>query len=903
MMSFKKVVFGSLVLAAITLFGFIKDDGDLLKKIATQLGVLESSHPQEKVHLHLDKPYYAIGDHIWFKAYVTIGGKHQLSALSGIVYVELINERDSIKQSLKLPLTAGVAWGDFNLTDSLREGNYRIRAYTRWMRNSGDEYFFDKTIHIGNAISNAVFTQVDYRFSQQNNQQAVETDIHFTDLNGKSYAQKEVSYDVQLDFRSIAKGKGVTDDKGNISISFVNTQPFLLKSGRIITSLKLADKEVVNKTFPVKATSDKADVQFFPESGELVSGIRSKIGFKATGADGLGVAVKGVVLDSDNKAIISFDTQHLGMGAFLLLPEKDKIYHAKITYPDGSENVVKLPDTKAIGTVLTINNGADNVHIKLSLNPTYLSENKDQIINVVGQSGGVIYYAAKTKLESLQFATQIPASRFPSGIVQFTVFSAAGEPLNERLIFIRNSDQLKVRLTTEKNTFNVREKVKMNLSAKDPDGKPVVGSFSVAVIDETKVPVDESSENTIFSDLLLTSDLKGYIEKPNYYFADSSDSRRADLDVLMLSQGYRRFSWKQILTNQFPGIAYPVEKVMEISGRIKTNGGKPVANGKVMLFSTAGGAFMLDTLSDAEGRFRFTDLYFADSTKFVIQARTDKNKRNIEVELDNTLAQLVTKNKNAADLAVNINNDAMRGYLKNSKNQYDDLLKNGQINRTIKLKEVTISEKKDAVKYSSNLNGAGSADQIIKSDQLLSCSNLSMCLQGRLMGVIFRSGIPYSTRSMNTPMQLVVDGMSMEANFLDQISPSDVETIEVLRSVSNTAIYGMRGAGGVLVITTKRGEPNYAFRKYAPGIIAYSPQGFYIAKEFYAPKYDDLKINAKVADLRTTIYWNPNVVTDKEGKTSFEFYNADGKGTYRAVVEGMDMKGHIGREIFRFQVK
>lgn len=902
-MNLKQIIFGALILTATSISGFIKDEGELLKKIAAQLAILESEHPQEKIHLHLDKPYYAIGDHIWFKAYVTIGGKHHLSALSGIVYVDLINEKDSIKQSVKLPLTAGLAWGDFNLTDSLKEGNYRIRAYTNWMRNNGNEYFFDKTIHIGNAVSNAVFTQADYRFSQKNNQQFVTSNINFSDLDGNPYLHKEVSYEVQLDFRSIIKGKGVTDEEGNLQIDFTNNQPFLLKSGRIIVNLKLDEKKVITKIIPVKTTSTKADVQFFPESGELIAGIRSKVAFKVTGADGLGLAVKGTLIDNDLQEITTFSTQHLGMGSFLLTPEVGKTYQAKITYPDGSEDMVKLPALKERGTVLTVNSDADNITIKLQLSRDFLNEKKYSLIHVVAQSGGVIYYAAKTKLESAQFVAQIPTKRFPSGIVQFTVFSETGEPLNERLVFVQNADQLNISLSNNKEKYSPREKVHMSLQANDPAGKLVIGSFSLSVIDLTKVPVEEASENSIFSDLLLTSDLKGYIEKPNYYFIEVSDKTRDDLDVLMLTQGYRRFTWKQLLANDFPAIAYPPEKVMEISGRIKTMGGKPIANGKVMLLSTSGGTFMLDTISDAQGRFRFTNLFFTDSTKFVIQARTTKDKKNIEIELDNTLSPLVTKNKNSADIAINVNNDAMLGYLKNSKNSYDDLLKNGLINRTITLKEVTIAEKKDAIKNSSNLNGAGFADQVIKSEQLLSCSSLSMCLQGRLVGVVFRNGIPFSTRSMHIPMQIIVDGMQMETDFLDQITPSDVESIEVLRSIGNTAIYGMRGGGGVILINTKRGEPNYASHNYAPGILTYNPKGYYIARDFYAPKYDDPTTNTKVADLRTTIYWNPNLLTDENGKVSFDFFNTDGKGTYRAVVEGMDTDGHIGRKVFYYKVE
>jgi hypothetical protein len=170
--------------------------------------------------------------------------------------------------------------------------------------------------------------------------------------------------------------------------------------------------------------------------------------------------------------------------------------------------------------------------------------------------------------------------------VQVTLFSATGEPLNERLAFVQNADGLKLGINTEKQSYGTRQKVKLNLNAKDATDKPVVGSFSVAVIDETKVPVDETAETTILSELLLTSDLKGYIEKPNYYFTNPTEQTQAELDALMLTQGYRRFVWKQLLGDVSRRILSQAEKSLSISGTIKTSGGKPVPKAKVMLLST-----------------------------------------------------------------------------------------------------------------------------------------------------------------------------------------------------------------------------------------------------------------------------------------------------------------------------
>ncbi|HEY0898457.1 MAG TPA: TonB-dependent receptor, partial [Sphingobacteriaceae bacterium] len=290
------------LLIFLSVAGFIHAD-DPLQNMLNKLEKFRSEYPQEKVHLHLDKPYYAIGDNIWFKAYVVNGAKNQLSTLSKILYVELINEKDSVKQSARLQLRSGLAWGDFKLSDSLREGNYRIRAYTTWMRNFTEDYFFDKTITIGNALSNDYLTDVTYAFSKAGNAEKVTATIQYLDLEGKPVANKEMTYDVQLDFRNVAKGKTTTNAQGIAQLSFVNNQPWLLKSGKINTRVKINDKRIVAKTLPVKSTSTNVAVQFFPEGGDLVDGIRSRVAFKAVGADGLGVDIEGIITDEDKEKI------------------------------------------------------------------------------------------------------------------------------------------------------------------------------------------------------------------------------------------------------------------------------------------------------------------------------------------------------------------------------------------------------------------------------------------------------------------------------------------------------------------------------------------------------------------------------------------------------------------------
>ena len=635
-MNRRKLLISLLFITSITaLVGFVVADNYPIQKIALQLNKWSLKNPVEKVYLQLDKPYYAAGDDIWLKAYVTVGAEHQLTALSGVLNVELIDDRDSIKQHIKLPMINGLTWGDFALSDTLAEGNYRVRAYTSWMRNAGADYFFDEPIRIVDALDNKVNAHATYTYITQNGRQQINALINYSNEAGNAVANSEVKYMVDFDAKTVVRGKAITDDKGNINISFTNpVNPLPLNSGRIITVIKTGKTDLITKVIPVKAISGNIDVQFFPESGTLVNGVNSKVAFKAVGADGLGKDIKGTITDDLGNNITAFSSQHLGMGVFSIEPQAGKNYTAHITYADGSSNTVALPKVADKGYVLSIDNSdTGKLRIKITSNDQTLEEHPEDTLSLIAQVDGEVFYAAKSSPGAASFRASVSKKRFPTGIVQFTLFSSKGEPLNERLVFIQNNDQLKLDVKAGR-TYSTRQKVNISFSAKNNDAKPVIGSFSVAVTDESKVPQDENSASTIFTNLLLTADLRGYVEQPNYYFIHTDDQARADMDVLMLTQGYHRFDWKRVLNDDIPEAAYQPEKTFRISGHIITSGGKPVTNGKVTLLSTTGRTFFADTVTDAQGKFTFNNLSFPDSVKFVIQARTDKNHKNVQINLD-----------------------------------------------------------------------------------------------------------------------------------------------------------------------------------------------------------------------------------------------------------------------------
>ncbi|RYG19495.1 MAG: TonB-dependent receptor [Chitinophagaceae bacterium] len=818
--------------------------------------------------------------------------------MSKVLYVELINEKDSLKRQVKLPLMGGVTWGDFKLTDSLGEGNYRIRAYTNYMRNFGTDFFFDKTIKVGNSWANKVFTLTDYKFSKENNAEKVSASIHFEDKNGVAYKENDVSYEVQLDFRTVAKGKTKTDLKGDALINFSNSQSFLNKKGKILATITLDNKQKVTKSIPVTSTSNDVDVQFLPEGGALIEELPQKVAIKAVNGSGKGEDITGKIVDELGTELTSIETAYLGMGNFTLNAQPGKTYTAKIKFKDGSVKDFKIPSAQKSGYALAINNlDTGKVSVKLMASTGLINGTE---LRLVAQQGGNIYYVSKAKVDKQVLAATIPKSKLPSGIIQFTLFSPANEPVAERLIFNKNKmDVIDLKLNTSAASADKKGKSGFSFEALS-EQKPVIGSFSVSVTNASKVTPDEDNESNIFSTLWLTSDLAGYVEKPNHYFLNDDVKTVRELDNLMLTQGWRRFLWRNVINDFGPPLTFKPEITTSISGTV-TKGGKPVPNGKVMLMSTKGGFFVVDTVTNAEGKFNFDNLIFNDSTKFVVQARTKADRKFVEINVDAVPYQIVTKNKNSADIDVNVNNTLMK-YIKESDNYFNEMSRLGLLEKTIKLDEVVITEKKVIAKNSSNLNGAGNADFILTEKDLLGCPLLSQCLNGRIPFVIFRGGVPYSTRSPNTPMSIVVDGMQVEPEFLDNLNASDIETIEVLRTIANTAIYGSRGGGGVLVITTKRGGGQASYNSYAPGVVVVNQKGFSASRNFYAPKYDSPTTNSK-GDYRSTIYWNPQVVADKDGKAKFDFYNAEEAGTYRVVIEGIDAAGQLARKVFTYDVK
>jgi TonB-dependent SusC/RagA subfamily outer membrane receptor len=787
-----------------------------------------ATYSPEKAYLQFDKPYYAAGDTIYFKAYVTEGERHQLSGLNEVLHVDLINPENKIDQSIQLLLNNGIIWGDFALPDSLPAGNYRVRAYTRWMRNRGELDFFDRIIPVGSLINSHT-------------------------------ARREMQR--------------------------------------------------------LQEINSKDDIQFFPEGGSLVIGIRSKVAFKAIASNGLGINVKGIIIDSANKKVGSFASTNMGIGYFFLKPQEGKTYHAKVNFGDSSENIVDLPKPELSGITLSVNNDSIlKASVRIEANTAYYQANQNKDFILFIYSGGIAV-TVNCKLDTSVINLGIIKRLLHSGVTRITLFSPEGEPLCEHLLFVKNDDQLRLQIDSGKTVYSKREKVALMLNARNKLDSTVAGHFSVSVTDESKVSEDENNERTILTDLLLSSELKGYVEQPNYYFKDTSEEAKNNLDILMLTQGYRSFEWKQVLDMNTTPLVYQPEEGLEINGRITNQFGKPISNGTVTLIPSNGGP-VLSRVSNDKGLFKFTQLIFADTTHFVLSAVNSKGKNSTEITYFTDKDQPPILAKPKMDSSI-FNDTGLIVYLENTKKIRVDITRN-DTSRYKLLKEVKVKAQNPNTSYrTQSLAGAGNADQVMHAAQIEQIGGqLGTSLNGRLIGIQFRhymgmGDFPYLVSPPGDgPMVVVIDGVVTNAFNgngtpapvdIDVIPSSQVETIEVLKYAS-ASIYGMGGGNGVLVITTKRGDENED-HSTPNGILSIAAAGFYKARTFYSPKYNPQDINSPRPDLRSTIYWNPEIQTSKDGKATFDYYNADGTGTYKVTIEGIDTNGNIGRMVYRYKVE
>ncbi|MEH6303996.1 hypothetical protein RYH73_00015 [Olivibacter sp. CPCC 100613] len=879
-----------------------RDTTDALQRMLKNLDTFQQKHPQERVYLQTDRPYYETGDDIWFKAYVTVSQFNLLSAISKIMYVELLNDQQEVVQSRRLPVISGLSMGDFKLPETLVEGRYHIRAYTNWMRNFDEGLFYHKTITINDKSSPIVSrSSFIYKNSSKKDKQ-VDGTVQLLDFNGKMLPNRPVIFELKNKGKTIAKQQVATDDIGRLRFQFPYESRKKDQPDLLILNIDGGNQGTLVKTIPVVIRPDKRAVHFHAEGGALLAGVQNRVGFQV---------VRNVMdeeeevqgqLESSGQVVTKFKSDSAGLGSFDFIPESNKEYTAFVRFANGDTIRTPLPEVGKSGFHLAVNNLMEQgVAAQLSASEDHIQQ---QQIACIIQSQGMVFYAAKQSLNKPEISFNIPKKDLPSGVLGLAILDEQMNVIGSRKIFILNPrDNLPLQVEPTQESYGPREQVTLNLRGVMPDTADI-GAFSASVVNIDKIPKISLTDNNILSTLLLQTNTYNTIDQPMIPFDYQNKRIQQQIEILMLAQPVDPRFWKEVKAGKFPEIAYKPEKELRISGIVTNNQDEPIANAKVTIASFKPTTTVLDTVTDTAGRFNFDKLLFYDQSDFLVQARDARGKKNVKVKLDEVPSQAISQEDKEGEVKVTAKEGTSN---QNSEKSLSEIQQYGFSGKSIVLEEVEVNAKKEnPAKHSANLNGAGNADQVISGDELYfnGCPTLDVCLQGRLVGVRFVNGIPYSTRSMNRPMQIILDGMYMDPSALNIINPFDVASIEVLRTVGNTAIYGMWGSNGVLVITTRRGDQPRRFgpELYTPGLTTFSPQGFYEIRSFESPDYSSTQ-DTEGIDHRTTVYWQPDVVLQKDHPASLSFYTADQPGIYRIEIEGLDVNGRLAKSTSYIRVE
>jgi len=789
-----------------------------------------SSDPTEKVYLHLDKFFYTSGEDIWFKVYLVDGITNQPKALSKIVHVDLIAPDNKIVDTRTIKIDRGGGAGEFRLSYKLHSGSYFIRAYTNYMINFDDQYFFRKKIYV----------------------QSLSTDE--------------------------------------------------------VTSVEMVNDEM----------NGRPDLQFFPEGGNLVNDIPGRIGFKVLGSNGKGVDVNGRIIDENGNEIQKFTTTKFGLGRFNFIKEKTKKYKAHIKYAN-QDYYYELPKALEEGVTMQVEDLSDHYQIIIQ---SSLAGGVNNLLLLGQQKGKVIGRAGITGSEKGS-TINIPKSIFKQGIVQFTLIDSNKKPWCERLVFADvDKDQPQINITFSKERYQKRELVELELSLDKKIQNTSQVNMSVAITDMLVVGSDDFGSN-IKSYLLLTSDLRGEIENPGYYFMTPDQNRKELLDILVMTQGWRRFINDKLPDNQKN--YFDVEKGIHLSGSVKnTSDHKNISSKVTLLLKNKGHSFSDTIQTTDQGYFTMGPYNIIDSTTFTIQVlninnKKDKkhrrNKMDYYIDFDKFKSPKVTFQSGISN---DLNKDYDISYFDRSKEMDQGNIHLDDSDNTNKLDEIILKpvtvKKVDTYENKKKKMGVKhkGASQLISSDQLENAAegNLISILESRIPGLsikgdfitlrgnttVYQSNYP---KEPEKPLFLL-DNVVTSFEAVRDLWVNSIDFVEVLMG-PRAAIYGSRASHGVIAIYTKSAtgadrisaveEVDRSDIHEQNEILQFVHPGYYKTREFYEPIYKTERSDNSKPDYRTTIYWSPDIKFNAQGKVKILFHTADISTTYRVDIQGIMAEG------------
>jgi hypothetical protein len=676
-----------------------------------------------------------------------------------------------------------------------------------------------------------------------------------------------------------------------------------VKPIRIINSSHIAKKNPTVLSY---------SVHFFPEGGDLIVGITSRVAFKANDQDGVPFKVSGDIINDKGNKIASFSSTHDGMGYFSFAPLSNVKYKAVWKDKKGVSHETILPDAKREGVGLAVNNSNSFITYTLT-RPDSVTDDFTSYYVVAQMQQQLLYSAIVNMNRKTTVTASIPADSLPDGIVQLTVFNAVQRPIAERIVFINHANYYFI---TDLHVIEKNITKRGHNTLQVDVGGTLLSNLSIAVIDEDLNPAQPEKEENIFSSLLLTSDIKGSVYNPDYYFSSDEDSVKQQLDLVMMTNGWRRFKWEDLLANKWPQVNYLPEHYLSVKGQVygltkNSMSGQELTG---ILKVKGAGSQILSLPLSKDGTFKIDGLYFFDTAHLFYQFNNDKDKKLTSIAsilFDKSYMQ--TQQKFSFPTSTILDPDTATARKNKIKT---NLLRQDFFEGTIKtLKEVTVTTRQKTIQekmdeeYTSGFFSGGDEMSFINQDNEFAKSSPDVLtyLQGKVAGLQIYLIDEGSISWRGSTTSLYLNQMAVSINDLKSISMNDVAMIKIFRppfmgdfgvqtinpNATGGSISSPSGSGGAIAVYTKNGSDAAST---VQGLDFALINGYSALKEFYSPDYTT-DATPQLGDYRATLYWNPFLILDKTTRrVTVPFYNSDNCKKIRVVIEGINEIGQLTRE-------
>jgi hypothetical protein len=652
------------------------------------------------------------------------------------------------------------------------------------------------------------------------------------------------------------------------------------KAIRIINPHKLEPDSSIAKI-------KRYDLQFFPEGGNLVQQIESKVGFRITDAYGHGLECEGLLLGSNADTVLKFQTLHKGLGHFIFTPVAGQSYKALIRFPQGETVLKELPSAYPSGYVLNLTKNGEGM-ITATVHVTRDLAGQKIFLAINGQKTLLPVRSGTLTADSLSFS--IESRELEDGISKFTLFTETAQPVCERLFFKYPVKILRISSDTDPQ-YGIRKKISVNLAVTNQQENSVSADFSLAVyrIDSLQ-PVDE---NSILNYLYLTSEL-GPVESPSYYFNEDGKDREADIENLMLTHGWRRFDWKNIIQQKSIHIEYPPEYFGHIiHGKVVDSRNGPVPLTSAFLSVPSKRTQFRVTTSDSSGKVKFELIDFYGSSEIIVQTNPTKDS-TAHLEIDNPFSQKYS-GFNPPDFSIPAKGSP--SLLDHSIHaQVQRVYEGAKMDHTL-LQYVDTNtfyiipdEKYLLDDYTRFLTMEEVFREYVHSTSVVrNRDNFHIYLYDLTARLFFE----------DAPL-ILIDGVPF-FNFNEIISQNPMK-IKQIDLINRQYAMGYKTYSGVLNMTTYHGDLDGI--ELDPHVIVLDYPGIPEERQFFSPQYEtELQINSRMPDYRNTMYWAPGVKSGSDGKAQVSFYSSDLPGKYALVIQGLSNKGEVGHQIRFFDVK